>query len=33
VIHHGPGKRCRGFVARLAGRGSREVVRRLTQRR
>ena len=31
VIHHRPGKRCRGFVARLAGRGSREVVRRFTQ--
>jgi hypothetical protein len=33
MTHHGPRKRGRGLVARLAGRGGREVVRRLAQRR
>jgi hypothetical protein len=33
VIHHGPRKCGRGLVTGLAGRGGREVVRRLAQRR
>ena len=33
VVHHGPRKRGRGLVTGLAGRGGREVVRRLAQRR
>ena len=33
VIHRGPRKRGRGLVTGLAGRGGREVVRRLAQRR